>query len=1109
MDLIIRFSIANYIGTMLPSLKAIRAGALQRHAITASSKYTNTIPNLPCLSAMKATSYFLPIQSTPSFCTSSWSKGRSQYLCRNPGYRLRGSHLPTLRDSVGKNSFDGSAGNQNHSIYRYFSNHGWQHSHFWGRYGYGWRWSDRYSGADGRPKEDEVTDNVLWRTRRKFLARQMANIRRIRDADSFGSVLGQRFQSTYKRDEKKISTDSDIFSRKTQEAIEERFSTLKKMLDEDPYSVLFGRRLQTKSPKEDVSFCDSVSYRPSKSEGTSSVKNASDSYDSIFGFSRPHQEAASRINGQPPSQNGAAGSVSESASQNEELEFDPITMRKVPKKRSNMTATPHDLGTETSFNIPVKPFRRPISSDLNISATTPDINMQKSPQSVPLKPKPPTASSTSSEPGRGWLPREGFGNKGHKVDGSSQRSSTNASSESRKGSNNKIESALDRHVKDMNKSSGQNPANSSPLKYPIRETTEEDIDLLRASDVRASAGICKRVSKPTTAEQQERRAILSDDYESRNHQLDRRLEEELRSQKTASENAKKHAEVNDSSLKYSQDHPVAISEIKKSSLNMPIDETLPSESETLLSVPTSLSQREARKRLEARRAHEIEVNAQKVAMEAIETRDNIGPSQCNIEAIESQRAGKSGKASNIDVFASRPSPQESDQQLAKDKALIRDIQSIYEDQYGIIDVYHRQPSLGAAEISPVKTTLGKSASRQKATNEVLEQTTKSAHAESRAGDQRSPNKGDSVSSTIEQSANYGDPSCLKPQDRKVGDQIDIRRQLLREVYETQNLIRDLSRRISESKLPQSVLRESPSHPNVPEQTLQQSSNSSSIPYSGQGDSYGAEGILSDKQAKLHSASKPPLNQFDSGSPTSNGFETGESATIPVSYRILAYDPTTQRVTAAKNTFLTSPTSEKRLTVAEALSGLANPAKFLPHFASLQSAGYEIVSGSSNLLIFQKTGSEKLSASSTDEDVPEFKGRYSMHTNPIDGTTPQTGNFASPTGFVNYDSVLPTPDATEGTTWQNNPRTPKKSDKARREEAVFSRRGWRDSHNEKVGKWVKFRGHQRRRRGWRRAKRMLWVGSCVAGCCYVAAVASEVFRGRASRKPPGLTDRVNR
>ena len=1085
---------------MLPPLKAIPAGALQRHAIAASSRYTYAILSLPSLQALKATSFFPSIQSTLSFCTSSWPNSRSRYSSRNPGIRLRGFHLLNPEDSVCRNLSWGSISNQNHFGRRYLSSHGWQRSHFWGRYGYGWRCSDQYAKTDGRPKEYDITDHALWRVRRRFLTKQNFKMRKMMNANSFGSLLGQRLHSTFRGDEKDKATPSDIWSPKTQDAIEERFANLKKMLDEDPYGVIFGRRLQTKSP-EDVSSCDAMNSGAGRHEGTFSTKNARDLNDLGFGRSGSRQKASSRSKNEPPLPDAATKSVSDLTS--EELEFDPITMRKVQKKRSHMITNPPEFDTDESFSIPVKPFKSPTPSDFKVSATIPDTNTQMSPQPAPLKPTPLNATSDLSEPRRGWLAQEGFDAEGQEFGQSSTRLSNDTSSHSRKAGVHKIESALDRHIKAMKTSPGQLRADSSSLKYPIKENTEEDIDLLRASDVRASAGLCKRTPRPTAAEKHGRRSILSHDYERRNNQLDRRLEEELA--RAALENIKTN--VVDSAPKSRKDHPVAVGKIRSSSSSMSTDEKLRSESDRHPSETTPLSAHEARTRIEARRAHQIDVDAQKAAIAAIESRDQSDPSKQKDTVDQSQGASESGTANVVDIFASRKPPQESDQRLAKDKVLVDDIRSIYEDRYGTINANHRQPSINTAKISPIETELGNSINPRKGTNETLQQTTKSANAEMRLRDHQSPlHKVDNIPITTQQPANSSDSSWLKPQNHKMGDQSDTHRQLLREVYKTQNLIRDLSRRIAESQFPPSLPTESPSRPSMPGQNPQQPSNSSSLPSVDQGTCNGASEVTSNKQARLHTYSNPALSGFDSGLPSSDGSEAGEVASIPVSYKILAYDSTTQRVTAAKNTFLTSPASEKRPTVAEALSGLTNPAKFLPHFASLQNAGYEIVSGSSNLLIFRKTDVESPLETSTDEDVPEFKDRYSMPTNPIDGTTPQTGNFASPTGFVNYASVLPTPDSEEGTTWQNSPRAPEASDKVGGEENVFSG-GWRDSRNDRFGKWATGKDRQRRKRRWRRMKRMIWVGSWGAGCCYIAGVTSEVFRKKEPRKPPAWLERA--
>ncbi|PBP21058.1 conserved serine-threonine rich protein [Diplocarpon rosae] len=77
-----------------------------------------------------------------------------------------------------------------------------------------------------------------------------------------------------------------------------------------------------------------------------------------------------------------------------------------------------------------------------------------------------------------------------------------------------------------------------------------------------------------------------------------------------------------------------------------------------------------------------------------------------------------------------------------------------------------------------------------------------------------------------------------------------------------------------------------------------------------------------------------------------------STSEPTVYKILAYDPTTQSVSTAETTSIV-PDASNPLTPAEVLLRLSNPSKFFPHFASLQTQGYEIVAGSGDVLVFRK------------------------------------------------------------------------------------------------------------------------------------------------------------
>jgi hypothetical protein len=194
---------------------------------------------------------------------------------------------------------------------------------------------------------------------------------------------------------------------------------------------------------------------------------------------------------------------------------------------------------------------------------------------------------------------------------------------------------------------------------------------------------------------------------------------------------------------------------------------------------------------------------------------------------------------------------------------------------------------------------------------------------------------------------------------------------------------------------------------------------------------------------------------------------------PTLYKILAYDPTMQSISTAETTSIV-PDSSGPLTPAEVLLRLSNPAKFFPHFQPLQSEGYEIVSGSGDVLVFRKVRPAAPKGTKVEpKPVTSEKAQKYKTTNPIDGMQSSpvaaTGNFASPTGFVNHDL----PGVSE---------PPFKSNiDVRREEPVFSgKRNWEEGE-----------GPQKKGRG--RGKRVLIGAAWVAAASYAVGVVAEFFK----------------
>ncbi|KAK1768152.1 hypothetical protein QBC33DRAFT_45870 [Phialemonium atrogriseum] len=206
-----------------------------------------------------------------------------------------------------------------------------------------------------------------------------------------------------------------------------------------------------------------------------------------------------------------------------------------------------------------------------------------------------------------------------------------------------------------------------------------------------------------------------------------------------------------------------------------------------------------------------------------------------------------------------------------------------------------------------------------------------------------------------------------------------------------------------------------------------------------------------------------------------------AAPEPTLYKILAYDPTMQAIDIAETTSIVSD-SASPLTPAEVLLRLSNPAKFFPHFGPLQAEGFEIVSGSGDVLVFRKVRPATAEPMQQEMSAPSI--------NPIDMTgglrefpSPVTSRFASPTGFVNYDLPPLRESPSEAA-----PRFVSGID-VRREEPVFS-----GSKTEPEGKPKR-----------KLPKRIVVGAAWVAGISYALGVMGEYFKtgGVDGKGPRGL------
>ena len=316
-------------------------------------------------------------------------------------------------------------------------------------------------------------------------------------------------------------------------------------------------------------------------------------------------------------------------------------MRKIPKRSSQLPqqqAPSNDkAGTPThTFNIPVKPYRAPEKA------------------SKPTKPTNhthPTIQKLEKE-GQNWLSQEGFGV-------APRLAKASAGSSPHKTS--KIESALERHL-DKGRAPVLAEASKSSraaLVYDPVESKAEDVDLLTASDIRASAGRLSKTAKETPKEKEERREALEKDFSESPSKIDKLFEAEISARREQSE--KEMVEELESIAK------------------------------------------DVRKRDVLSKTHEEEVEAQKAAMEAHEVRGvDINKTPTSRSPSHGIHPGEGDMALNVHEFAGRDrwykrkAPHASTDsekkllQASKDASFAREIRDIYEDTYGVIDTEHRQ-----------------------------------------------------------------------------------------------------------------------------------------------------------------------------------------------------------------------------------------------------------------------------------------------------------------------------------------------------------------------------------------------------------------------------------
>ncbi|KAL8656836.1 MAG: hypothetical protein Q9226_002529 [Calogaya cf. arnoldii] len=453
---------------------------------------------------------------------------------------------------------------------------------------------------------------------------------------------------------------SSIFERLDKDTAELR-ELIKKRIDADPFDALFGRRLLHPNlakkngninSNNNKTTCWGLGGSDLGSKKKQQPPDTSSKSAKAAGVEVGNKQHADRVSTFPrkiqdilalSGQNRYAGSNSLA----EDYDIDFITMRKIPKGSVDQQpeASPPSTPSDQTFDIPVKPFKEAIpekpSRQLPEEKNALKANVTASQPSD-------TRSKFSHEANRlSWLSQEGFGSKKECNPSAEPTVSETAASVSPT----RIESAIERRMRKSYPGVSADGSHSS-LTYDPKENKTDDVDLLRASDIRAASGAARPSRHHDEVQKHENRMKLEADFTA------------LQEMETIGLKWKKELEAS-----------------KK-----------------------RIQEAHARNRHKASDAHlEGEILAQKAAMEALEMRRaDDGTSSSTVTVAQPER-GEGDMASNVHEFVDRDrwykkkaphaamTEERKSEQLANARSLVREIRDIYEDTYGAIDTKHRQP----------------------------------------------------------------------------------------------------------------------------------------------------------------------------------------------------------------------------------------------------------------------------------------------------------------------------------------------------------------------------------------------------------------------------------
>ena len=281
-----------------------------------------------------------------------------------------------------------------------------------------------------------------------------------------------------------------------------------KKVERDPYTALFGRSWlsfggeDTEPRAAKNSSLDPPKERPMQQDERSRENRAT----------TPKSDSTNLSEDRSTFEKTPKSGTMAFQENHQEYEIDPITNRKVFKASASAVSTlshtqPQVKDGERAFETFSKRCNTVSPAPLDHRFIVVE-HEQAKPGSGPQRKGTPLVKSQNN---KDWLAQEGFG--GSKESTADPQPALQTHDAKPSTTTTKIESALDRHLN--RKSTSEKEKSDTPrLQYRPKENQIEDLDLLRPSDVRASAGLRGNSPKETDDDKQARRKNLEEKYES-------------------------------------------------------------------------------------------------------------------------------------------------------------------------------------------------------------------------------------------------------------------------------------------------------------------------------------------------------------------------------------------------------------------------------------------------------------------------------------------------------------------------------------------------------------------------------------------------------------------